>query len=585
LAVIAACGGLYGGAAAKTPWGLTNPVAMFALCFPIAFCSIHAARLGKLRNTVVAWVYGLAGLVLFTAASMLVMQRLAGHTGSVWEFMGQRRRDGIVLFGGFALKGVWVVAAWVLNGLVTLFVTTAPYMEAQRPFCDGCKAWGWKPRWRFRLIGPSEGDLAQLRAQQSLEALTRISRGGDRKRVLDCALGVCRCGNVAALTVELKTQGSEQADATLIQDLPMYPGTAQRLYQWAERLDPTMAERRPKINPLKIEDSGSGAIDLAYPEGEPKTSFRWSGRQLACDCTGDNALTKALRKHIQRDGPGIIPRALSMAKNHDDLAYIAEACADWDTRPGWIERWTEAAPDSAEMHLIRGIQSVKWAWHARGGGWVPKNYAVFQDRLAEAQHHLHAAAQGRPDDPTPWAWLIYAAKGRGEEKDAVFGLFKQAIRRSPFHRQAHSFMADAITPKWGGSAGKLHEFARKASARAPAGSAVHVVLAEAHLELAADRARETEDKDGLRAYLGVPEVQRELREANAKAFQVGAFTPSMDTPRNRAMWAYTLWKAGLSSEAGEHLRLMGRSSAWGPFSPNIPFLKDSVRRARRECGV
>lgn len=237
------------------------------------------------------------------------------------------------------------------------------------------------------------------------------------------------------------------------------------------------------------------------------------------------------------------------------------------------------------MLLVRGIHSVKWAWQARGGGWTPKHYGLFQSRLIEAEQDLFAAAEARPDDPTPWAWLIYAGKGRGHEKEVLLAHFKEAIRRAPLHRAAHSILCDAITPKWGGSPEKLREFATKASARAPAGSPVHAVVAEAHFELAHDRARSSEDKGAFEHYLRQPDIQAELRQANAKAFRIGDFKPGWDTPRARAWFAYTLWKADLRPEAAEHLRIIGRKSPWGPFRPNLPGMRDSVRAARRECGV
>jgi hypothetical protein len=585
LAAIAVCGVAYGAAAALTPWAVTNPLVLIALLFAIAYISIQAARLGKLRSVPVAWAYGFAGLAAFTAASAFTLQQFAGHTGTLFEFLADRRRSGVTLFGSVTVKGGWLIACWVVQALLVLFAAIAPLFEVGRPFCEACRSWAWKPRWTFRLVGPAAGALARLKQEKSIDALIAITQSGGASSALLSRLGVCRCGALAALNVELRSIKNGSEDWTgdkLIEDLPIYPATAERLYRWAEAHDPAMAGRRPKIEPIVADDA---PLDLELPDGEPHSTFRWSGSAVAYDSGADNAFTRALRREIKRRGFEVIPGALAMARNHDELAYIAEACADWDGRPEWLERGGAAQPDRPEMLLIRGMHSVKWAWQARGGGWVPKHYGLFQQRLIEAEQDLYAAAEARPDDSTPWAWLIYAGKGRQHEKEALLALFKEAIRRAPYHRAAHSILCDAFTPKWGGSAAKLHEFATKASARAPAGSPMHAVVAEAHLELAHDVARETEDKRAFDRYLHQPHVQADLRRANARAFRIGDFRPGWETPRARAFFAYTLWKAGLRPEAAEHLRIIGRRSPWGVFQPNLPGMKDSLRAARRQCAV
>lgn len=610
LSVVAGIGGVYGAAAAHIQWGVFNVVVFVPLTFAIGYVSIQAVRLGKVRTGVVAFVFGVVAAAAFMAGSAWALHHFTGFAGTVTEFLGERRRQGVTLFGNIQASGVWLVLAWAAQALGAWIVTCAGMVESGRPFCESCRSWAWKPQWRFKLHGPDEHGLERLKSERSLEAVTALRSGGDRTTLLLCDLGVCKCGAKASLratTARLKGK-EEQPGDIVVDDLPIYPQSAERLFEWAERHDPSMADKRPVIHAPSAPIADNARFDIPYPDGEPVSTFRWSGRMVASDCAPDNPFTRELRKRIAAEGFTIIPPALAAARCHEDLAYIAEACADWDGRPDWMELWREAEPESPEMQLILGVHGVKWAWQARGADWSPKNFGLFQQRLLEAEQLLIAAAESRPDDPTPCAWLIYAVKGisaplsdesaeeltdhealfvksRKEKIKQATAHLKDALRRSPFHRPAHSFFLDLLTPKWHGDEEKVLTFARNASKRAPAGQSVHTVIAEAHYHIAFARQLENGGKDAFNEYLRRSDVQAELRRANELCFRPGSFKPTMDTPRARAWFAYTLWKAGLLDEAAQHLRIIGKSSPWGPFTANIPFSKDSVRAARRECRV
>ncbi|MBX3324088.1 MAG: hypothetical protein KF757_13995 [Phycisphaeraceae bacterium] len=588
LAGFAAIGGVYGFAAAWVPWGIINPITTIVLCFALGFVAVQTIRLSRFRSGGGAFVFAVIGTAAFMLASALVLRGVLSPGSGLGGFLADRRQQGVVLFGSFAVSGVWLVLSWIAQALLVLAVLSMTLVgESVRPYCAACGAWAWKPCWTFRLRGPSEGAVANVKAHKTLESLTMVSRGGSADRMLVCSLGVCDCGSQAVLNASLKkmVDGSEQNPGdTLLHDSPVNSATVPTLYAWAERLDPDMRGKRPSIRAIAsvlLDDADVSMLD--YPQGEPATRMRWSGLVYAADGRADNILTRGLRDEIVKRGPGIIAPAIALARTDGDRAFIAEACADWQRPPVWLEAWLQAAPDAFEVHLVSGIHSVKRAWDARGGGWQPKNFGLFESRLIEAEQSLHRATELRPDDPTAWAWLIYAGKGRGHELEALYEIFKQAIRRSPFFRPAHTFFLDTLAPKWGGSRAKMLEFARKASARAPAGASVHSIVAEAHVEMGCDLERSKEST--LAEYLQQVGVQQELREANNKAFRSGGIAPDMETPRTRAWFAYALWQANLTDEAAEHLRIIGTTSAWGIFGPNLPFSKSSVKRARKECGV
>ncbi len=223
-------------------------------------------------------------------------------------------------------------------------------------------------------------------------------------------------------------------------------------------------------------------------------------------------------------------------------------------------------------------------WQRRGVGFRPKSVTEFWKHLEEAKPQLVKSAETSPRNATPWAWLIYQATGVEDSIETAQGYFREAVRRHPTSRIAHSFMIQKLSPKWGGSREEMMAFARTSSAGFPSGKHAHIVVAEAHLEVEGEIHRDQGRKASLE-YWRSPGVAEELRTINNKCFKTADSKPSMDTPRTRAILAYTLWKSGQIEEAAEHLRLIGKSSPWGPFQPNLLFMKDSVRRARKACRV
>ena len=171
-------------------------------------------------------------------------------------------------------------------------------------------------------------------------------------------------------------------------------------------------------------------------------------------------------------------------------------------------------------------------------------------------------------------------------KSQAIARFEDATKRYPSHRPAYSFMIQCAASKWGGTEAMMLDFARRTAALPP-GKSVHVAVAEAHLEAAFAAARETKDLSKIDEYFAQSSVRSELRVANERAFRSGSFKPTMDTPRTRQYFAYTLWRAGEKDAAAEHLRTFGQSSPWTLFSRSLFFWegRDTIRRAKRDCGV
>jgi len=276
---------------------------------------------------------------------------------------------------------------------------------------------------------------------------------------------------------------------------------------------------------------------------------------------------------------------LSRVKHPSDRSFVAHACADWPVEPSWLGEWTRREPRSAEARLVRGIFGVIEAWKVRGVDWVPQNFDAFQDRLHEADDDLERAAELSPKDPTPWAWMLWTAKGLQMNVDEARRRFLEALARSPGHRAAHTFMLDYLKPRWFGSRELVDEFMQDTLRRARPGSHMLVAVPEAAYELA-HFSRPGEPRTNPGEYFNGPGVAERIRRANELLFKSDRFKPNMDTPRTRNWFAYALWQTGSLEEAAEHLRIIGPSTPWGPFpSPRQRDAQNSLRRARKECGV
>lgn len=520
----------------------------------------------------------------------------AGQTG------GQSAAPTSGAGGGLRIKGWMLTTLWVFEGLVLVGAGFGGGgIAATRPFCETCGRWALKSRWKFECKGVSEGSVTVVKGAQHFGGLLEVSgepARGQGKQTLEYTIRACPCGEVATLFVRLHTSksGSKEKSTTDVQEgVLLGPNELTRLFEWAERRDPSMAARRPALQVKAVEARPAAQLAKLPPLPSPPAAGQEppvSTRSFRSHGTGDLYVeipyTKALRERLWHGDFASAQQALEAQTDLLALACVAEACADWDGKPPpWFDAWEAARPDSGWAPLIRGIHGVKWAWQARGGGFNVKQEKglLFQERLEEAEAHLLGATEMLPRDPNAWTWLIYASMGLQLSTDESMRRFKKAIGRSPQHRPAYSFMLQRLCEKWGGSHEKMFTLARRGSAAAPAGSTVHVVIAEAHMERWAAHQREG-GAEAAREYATRADVRQELLEANARCFRPGVHRPGVDTPRARAWFAYMLWKAGAKEAAAEHLRIMGTSTPWGIFAPHLPGVrKDSLRTARRECGV
>ncbi|MBX3359119.1 MAG: hypothetical protein KF745_11920 [Phycisphaeraceae bacterium] len=595
LGIAAVLGAVCQAAIMHNPWGVANPLLTAMAAFALGAVVVGSSRAAKVRNVWVGLLIGVAASASFLAAgywAAYLIDPLGSNAGvSVWGYLAQRRAAGVPLFGGaWRASGGWLWTAWILEGVLVVCAGMFPgTVEAGRPFCERCCTWARKSAWKYAVPNPGAARVAAMRSATDVGDLIGLPGGSSDGERLEYTVGTCRCGRMATLGVEQVTPGTKDpkqtTTASVVTDMMVSRGGLERLFAWAESGDPGMAARRPVLNVSGSVVERQSFDLIPKPEGEEYVStWRWSSAVVARDSTADNEYTKPLRKRLDAGDFAAAGEALRAQRRIEDLAYVAEACADWAERPLWLEDWLDETPTAAAPRLIRGINGVKWAWVARGGGWKAKNPDLFIARLDEAEQDLLEATERAPRDPTAWAWLVYAAIGLGHDLGEAQRRLDAAHRLAPFHRPAHTFMLQYLCEKWYGSHESMFAFARRTSAAAPPGSTAHVVVVEAHLE----RWGWSLHKEGRAAAAGywkTPEVRAEIVQANDRCFRTGGFKVTMDTARARNFFAYALWKVGEHHGAAEHLRVIGTSSPWGPWSAPLGLGGDTLKRARRECVV
>jgi hypothetical protein len=223
---------------------------------------------------------------------------------------------------------------------------------------------------------------------------------------------------------------------------------------------------------------------------------------------GDPTATRLCDALTRRDWPAA--RDILLGADHpDDRAFYLEICG---TAPGvqeWIGAW---AVDEPLAQLVRGCHAVGWAWEARGGYQAKytrdEQFRLFFERLRFAESYLYDVTGRAPDEVAAWAFLVRTARGLQLPLDDAEFRFREAVKRHPTNLKAHAEMMQTLCKKWSGSHERMHQFAREAATRSPAGSMLPYLVALAHLEVTVDLT----DAQGSQ-YMARPDVRTDLRTA------------------------------------------------------------------------
>lgn len=270
----------------------------------------------------------------------------------------------------------------------------------------------------------------------------------------------------------------------------------------------------------------------------------------------EDATYRQLRGYLMSGDWSDAARLLEATYDSEEREFYLRALTRWKDRPGWMEEWASIRPSDASIWLLRGYHSIRWAWEARGEGdsdeVTPDQWKLFYERLKMAREELLKAAQLNPSDACAYAGLLKVALGLSISHEEAYGYFMEMIQRDQEHYWGHWHMLQYLCLKWHGSHDLMFRFARDISEARPAGSDIHVLLVDAHIERAA--------ADGMpAAYFCKDSVRDELRLAYRRSLLSCFYRETRNTARICNAFALAFCYSGMKTELKEVLeRMRGR---------------------------
>lgn len=248
---------------------------------------------------------------------------------------------------------------------------------------------------------------------------------------------------------------------------------------------------------------------------------------------------------------------LESAGNDWDLrAEIVDGLADVAAEDGtWLERWSQARPDSGDLAAVYAHALVMIAWKARGTARAAQTsrqqFEDFHRLLHKARHAAHAAATASPDDPMPWVTLVMLARGLSYSHEEFGQVWDELVARAPLHRMGHGQAMQYWCKKWSGSHELMCDFATRAAAASP--SFASLVLRAVH-EMGDD------EPDSFRSRMALDALDALLPWLAG----VGADTMWLRSDRGWAILALMANKR--YAEAIDHFRVIGHRADGTPWS-------------------
>lgn len=133
----------------------------------------------------------------------------------------------------------------------------------------------------------------------------------------------------------------------------------------------------------------------------------------------------------------------------------------WQLMLTKADRWLKIAPSPAAVIAAAELrENYGWAW--RGTGFVPdvrpQDWKPFRINLALA-HKMLESHKDASIDPEWYAEMARLAMAEEWPAEKSAALYKEAFARYPDYYPTYSIVAGGLTPKWGGSAEAVEQFA------------------------------------------------------------------------------------------------------------------------------
>ena len=295
-------------------------------------------------------------------------------------------------------------------------------------------------------------------------------------------------------------------------------------------------------------------------------------------CLGDPAIHEWHTRLARGDQAGF--RSYLMTEpdlDRRDVTLVAVFMAMPAHAP-WLDQWVDDEPENPVARLARGRNLIEWAWeartHLRAEYVSEEQWGQFFPRLEAAWRDLEAAVAMAPEDGSPYALMIDAAKGPQLGVERGLAIYEAAQSRRPWHPVAHESIIQLLAPKWSHSTAEMWHLARTVTREAPAGSPVHAVIADAHVETWL----ETPEADKAR-YWQNGAVGAEIIEVAERSVDSPLADRSRSMMRARSAFAYSFARLGDRARLRRQLDALG-PVVGGPFLYSTAPLKQAAEVRR-----
>lgn len=157
----------------------------------------------------------------------------------------------------------------------------------------------------------------------------------------------------------------------------------------------------------------------------------------------------------------------------------------------WLGAWLGESPEDPDALLVEAFRRIREAWEVRTAAYAKdvdeERFRAFHALLDDALPVIETAIAAAPGDPVPWSAALAHCIGAGAPRDVFDGCLGRALACAPHHLPTHLNAVQYLTAKWYGSNEETLDYAARAAADAPKGSALGaletVALAEVGFEL------------------------------------------------------------------------------------------------------
>jgi hypothetical protein len=217
-----------------------------------------------------------------------------------------------------------------------------------------------------------------------------------------------------------------------------------------------------------------------------------------------------------------------------------------------LEHWMTQRPNSITARVALATALTRWAWVARGNGYVktvtPEGWRLFEERMKEAEAVLEGSRKGCPQ----WySAMLAVGIAQSWDLERMHKVLSDGIQFEPGYYYLYLQYANYLLPKWAGRPGAASNFARS-SADAVGGDAGDILYFQIGtvLILRGDDDFPVHEMDWQRLQRG---YQALLSQYGSAGF-----------PQNQL--AYMAWKFQDSVVARQQFTLIGNSwnrTVWG----------------------